>query len=228
MIAVMPQPRMRLTPSEKRMSLLLGRFHSARRPAAGLVPLDLAQRPFEIGDEIRVNPLARRGARDDYIIGPRPPLARQYLGSDRPQPPLCPVAHYRIADLAAGGETNPHTSAAIPIVRLRRGLQNESRPHGSVASGGNTNKIGADLEPYKAVCHASHRARQFGARHGSMAQPKSSGRQALAAFRAPRGQHPAAAWRGHSRTKAMAALADELAGLVSALHGTGSNGDCLG
>jgi len=26
----------------------------------------------------------------------------------------------------------------------------------------------------------------------------------------------------------MAALADELAGLVSALHGTGSNDDCLG
>jgi hypothetical protein len=57
---------------------------------------------------------------------------------------------------------------------------------------------------------------------------KSSGRQALAAFRASRGQHPAAAWRGHSRAEAMAALADELAGLVSALHGTGSNGDCLG
>jgi hypothetical protein len=57
---------------------------------------------------------------------------------------------------------------------------------------------------------------------------KSSGRQALAALRASRGQHAAPAWRGHPRTEAMAALADELAGLVSALHGTGSNDDCLG
>src|SRR5947209_11523268 len=147
MIAVMTQPRMRLTSSEKPSSLLLGRVHSARRPAAGLVPLDLAQRPFEIGDEFRVNPLARSGARDDYISGPRPPLARQHLGSDRTQPPLCPVAHHRVADLTAGGEANPHASAAIPIARLRRGLQNKGRPHGPAASGGNTNKIGADLEP---------------------------------------------------------------------------------
>src|SRR5438067_8320138 len=104
----MPQPRMRLTPSEKRISLLLGHVHSARRAAAGLVPLELAQRPFEIGDEIRVNPLARGGARDDYIIGPRSPLARQYVGRDRPQPPLCPVTHHCIANLAAGGVTNTH------------------------------------------------------------------------------------------------------------------------
>src|SRR2546423_3839354 len=121
MIAVMTQPRMRLTPSAKPISLLLGRDRSAWRPAAHLVPLELAQRPFEIGDEFRVNPLARRGARDDYIIGPRPPLARQHLGCDRPQPPLCPVAHHRVADLAAGGETNPHASAALLIIRLPRG-----------------------------------------------------------------------------------------------------------
>src|SRR5438477_5451 len=55
-----------------------------------------------------------------------------------------------------------------------------------------------------------------------------SGRKALAAFRAPRCQHPAAARRSHSRTKAVAALADEPARLVSALHGTLSNGNCLG
>src|SRR5437764_15472085 len=141
MIAVMPQPRMRPTPPENPISLLLGRDRWARRPAACLVPLDLAQRPFEIGDEFRVNPLARRGARDDYIIGPRPPLARQYLGCDRPQPPLCPVAHHCVADLAAGGEANPHTAAAIVSRRVRRGLQNKSRPHGPAASGGNTDKI---------------------------------------------------------------------------------------
>src|SRR5258705_4106307 len=129
MIAVMPQPRIRLAPSEKPMSLLLGRVHSAPQPAARLVPLELAQRRFEIGDEVRVRPLARRGASDDYIVGPRPPLARQYLGSDRAQPPLFPVAHYRIADLAASGETNPHTSTAILIVRLRRVLLYKHRPH---------------------------------------------------------------------------------------------------
>src|SRR5947207_10999230 len=128
MIAVMPQPRIPLAPSENPISLLLGGAHAARRPAARLVPIELAQRRFEIGDEFRVRPLTRRGARDDYIVGPRPPLARQYLGGDRAQPPLCPVAHYRIADLAAGGETNPHTSAAILMVTLPRGLHNKSQP----------------------------------------------------------------------------------------------------
>ena len=51
-----------------------------------------------------------------------------------------------------------------------------------------------------------------------------SGRQALAALGPPRGEHPAAARGGHARTKAVAALADEPARLVSALHGTFSNG----
>ena len=55
----------------------------------------------------------------------------------------------------------------------------------------------------------------------------SSGRQALAALRAARREHAATARRRHPGTEAMAALADKLAGLVSALHGTGSNGDCL-
>jgi hypothetical protein len=53
------------------------------------------------------------------------------------------------------------------------------------------------------------------------------GRQALAAFRAARGQHPTPAGSGHSRTEAMPTLANKLAGLVSALHGTNSDGNCL-
>src|SRR5438094_8669902 len=108
MIAVMPQPRMRLTPSERPISLLLGRVHSARRPSGRLVPFELAPRPFEIGDEVRVNPLARRGARDDYIIGPQSPLARRHPGRERAQPLPCPVSRVPLADLAAGGDTHPH------------------------------------------------------------------------------------------------------------------------
>jgi hypothetical protein len=68
--------------------------------------------------------------------------------------------------------------------------------------------------------------RQFGTRPGAGAAER-LGRQAFATLCAPRRQHPATARGGHARTKAVAALADELAGLVSALHGTGSKGNCL-
>ena len=190
------------------------------------MPIKLAQGRFKIRDELRVTPLARGGARDDDIIGPRPPLARQHFRGHRSQSSLSAIARHRITDPAAGREPNPH-NAALGTDRLWCGLQNKRRPHGPAASGGNTNKIGAGLEPYKSGCHGSHPARAFGARQDSGTQPKSSGRQALAALRASRRQYAATAGRGHSRTKAMSALADEFAGLVSALHGTGSNGDCL-
>src|SRR5438105_11991975 len=113
----MPQPRMRLAPPAKLISLLLGAAHSAGGPRASLLPIELPQGAFEIGDQFRVRPLARCRARDDYIIHSRPRLMRQYLGCDRAQPPLGAVAHHRIADLAAGGETNPHV-AALMICRL--------------------------------------------------------------------------------------------------------------
>src|SRR5437763_14685898 len=68
--------------------------------------------------------------------------------------------------------------------------------------------------------------RSPGAAPAPQAEPTASGREALAALRAPRRQHPTPAGGGHARTETVTALADELAGLVSALHGTCSYDDC--
>src|SRR5437764_14935113 len=102
---------MRLAPPAKLISLSPRRRSPAGGPRAGLLPIELPQGPFEIGDQFRVGPLARRRARDDYKIRSRPRLARQYLGCNGAQPPLRAVTHHRVADLAAGGETNPHGAA---------------------------------------------------------------------------------------------------------------------
>jgi hypothetical protein len=50
-----------------------------------------------------------------------------------------------------------------------------------------------------------------------------SGGKALAALGTPRRYYAAAGCGRHPRAKAMTALAYEVAGLVSALHGTGSH-----
>jgi hypothetical protein len=52
-----------------------------------------------------------------------------------------------------------------------------------------------------------------------------SRRQALAALCATRRQNSSAADSGHPRPKSVATLANEVAGLVSAFHGTGSDSD---
>src|SRR5437764_55417 len=83
------------------------------------------------------------------------------LRGDCAQPPFCAIAYHRVADLAACRKTDPDTRAARILSRLRRGLHNKGRPHGSAASGGNTEKIGAVLEPCKVGCHASRRSRQL-------------------------------------------------------------------
>jgi hypothetical protein len=49
-----------------------------------------------------------------------------------------------------------------------------------------------------------------------------SGGELLAAARAPRRDDPAAAHRAHASPKTMPALADELARLIGAFHGTNS------
>jgi hypothetical protein len=121
------------------------------------MPIDLAQCRFKIGDERRVGTLAGRGAGDDHVIRSRPALARQYCGGDRPQPPLCPVADHRIADLAARGEADPDRLAAICFNRPRRRLQDKAGPYCPATSCGDTKKIGACLEPCKAGCRARHR-----------------------------------------------------------------------
>ena len=69
-----------------------------------------------------------------------------------------------------------------------------------------------------------HRRRRMGGRKGQrgrreQAGPSGSGGELLAAAGAARVQDLAAADRRHPRAEAMAALADELAGLIGSLHG---------
>jgi hypothetical protein len=55
-----------------------------------------------------------------------------------------------------------------------------------------------------------------------MMQDRKSGRQALAALAATVGDHAAAANGGHASAETMTAGANQLAGLISTLHGTNS------
>src|SRR5437762_13940619 len=100
----MPQPRTRLAPPATLISLLLGAAHSSGGPRAGLLPIELPQRPFEIGDQFRVGPLAPCRARHDYIIHSQPRFIRPYPGCHRPQTPPGAVSPPRVAHLAGGRE----------------------------------------------------------------------------------------------------------------------------
>jgi hypothetical protein len=192
---------------------------------------DLAQRRFEIDHEIRIRPIAGRGPSDDDVIGTRLSAARQHLGGNRTQSPLGPIANHRITDLSACGKADPYRLTTISLGRTAYGLQDEPRSHSPAAFGGNTKKIGSVLQPYKAARHQyPHRGKRarFLPRAGHrVGAAEASGGETLAALRAARRQHPATARGRHSRTKAVATLADELARLVSALHGAGSNEYCL-
>src|ERR1700726_2606449 len=104
---------MRPAPLRQPISFLLAPSSSAGWAASSLMPIELAQCRFKIGDERRIGSLAGRGAGDDHVIRSRPALARQYCGGHRPQPPFGAVADHRIADLAARTEADPHRLAAI-------------------------------------------------------------------------------------------------------------------
>jgi len=77
-------------------------------------------------------------------------------------------------------------------------------------------KIGADLQGYKSAAHRNQGDRVM------RVEIARSGGQPLAALCPSRRQHPAPGRSCHACPEAVAALANEVAGLVSALHGTGS------
>src|SRR5260370_26760885 len=118
----MPTPKMRPAPLRQPISLLLARSTSAGWAASSLMPIELAQCRFEIGDELRVGSLAGSAAGDDHVIGSRLAPARQHFGCGHPQPPLCPVTDHPIADLAARCEADPYPLAAVCFHPPRRRL----------------------------------------------------------------------------------------------------------
>jgi hypothetical protein len=159
----------------KRISSLL----DATRSVFARASIDLAQRRFEIGDEFRIRPIAGHRPGDNDVIDPRPSAARQHLAGNRAQSALRAIADHRVADLSARGETNPYRVAAVILGRPRRGLQNETWSHRPTAPGGDMNKIGAGLEPYKAARHRYPRSgksvRLYRAPGTAPVRPKTSG-----------------------------------------------------
>src|SRR5438105_5180223 len=113
MITAIPNAKNRLTPLRKPISLLLAPSGSAGWAACSLMPIELAQCRFEIGDQLPIGSLAGSAAGDDHIIGSRPALVRQHFSRGRPQPPLGPVAGDGVAHPAARGEADPHRRSAI-------------------------------------------------------------------------------------------------------------------
>ena len=194
------------------MSLLLG-----AQPTLSLAVVDSAQRRFEIGDESLVRPVDRGRARNQHIIGPRPSVTRQDRSRGTPQPPFGTVAGYSVADLPACSEPHTHSCTAARLRWPQRGLQDKTRRCRSAASGSDTQEIGAGLERYKPA------ARRIRGRQGSeLAKVSGSRGETLAALCPPGRQHPTAGDGRHACPEPVATLANEIAGLVSALHDTGS------
>ena len=187
------------------------RRSAARRARPGAAPRrDRRQVPHKAA---RPSPRAR-SARNPFPA----PLIRQNLRRGGAQPAFRPIAHHRIADLAAGGEPDPHAGAARRIRRPRRGLQDQTGHDRFAAIRRDPQEIGPDLERCKSAGHEIPGCR------GRASRIAGSGGQPLAALCPARGHHAAAGDGRHPRAKPVTALANEFAGLVSALHGTGS--DC--
>ncbi len=98
-------------------------------------------------------------------------------------------------------------AAELPFVVLAAAAAPGTRPNGSSARA--AHRLAASLP---LPCWTQFRSRP-------------SGGELLAAVRAPRRDDPAAADRAHASPKTMPALADELARLIGAFHGTNSKDD---
>jgi hypothetical protein len=85
-----------------------------------------------------------------------------------------------------------------------RGLQNQAGRRPFASGGGDSQKFRASLQPPDGFPH------------------EDLGGQLLAALTAAIGDHAAAANGGHTSAEAMTTGANQLAGLISTLHGTNS------
>jgi hypothetical protein len=111
--------------------------------------IDPAQGRFEIGDKGVIRPVDRARTRDKHIIGSRLSLTQQGRRRRAAQPPLRPVAGYRVADLSACGEPDANQRGTPRSLRPPRGLQDQTGRNRPAAGGSDTQEIGAGLERYK-------------------------------------------------------------------------------
>ena len=131
---------------------------------------------------------------------------RQDFGCRRSQPPFRAVADNRTTDPSARGEADPQDRSLRAALGPRCCLQNQARHHGLATAGGDAEKITPALESFQ------YRRQKFdGVAEASSGEP-------LAALGPTRREDPATGRGRHSRPKTMAALANDLAGLVSAFH----------
>jgi hypothetical protein len=181
------------------------------------VQADSAEGRIEIGDESLIRPVNRGRARNQDIIRSRLSLTQQDRGGNAAQTPLRTVASYGVADPPARGEPYPYDLAVIRTLRPPRGLQHEARSGRMATASRDTQKIGANLQSYKSAAH-----RNRGGQEVRRTEMAGLGGQTLTALRPPCRQHPTPSRSCHTCPEAMAALANEFARLVSALHGAGS------
>jgi hypothetical protein len=139
---------------------------------------------------------------------------RRYDASrNRAHPALRAVADDGIAHFSARGEADPYPSVARTSFGLRCGLHQQARPRGPLSGTCDPEKIGAALQRFEPS------AQEFNADRATRA----SRRQTLAALRTARRQNPPARYRRHPRSKPVTAFANQVAGLISTLHGWNSD-----
>jgi hypothetical protein len=169
---------------------------------------------LEIGNEGRKGPLGRARPSDQHVVSPWPPVMGQDAGRGFAQPSLRAVASHGITDFSARREPNPHARSAGATARLRCCLQNQTRSGRPATGSSHPKEIGPHL---KLLEPSGHRV------SANCERPGVSRGQTLATFCPARRQNPAACHGCHPRPEPVATLANELARLVSALHGTDSD-----
>jgi hypothetical protein len=162
-----------------------------------------------------MGPHGGAGAGDQHVIGSRLALPRHDRSRQSSQPPFCTIASNGITDLSTRGEPHSHQRVAARCVGPPRSLEDQALCYRPAAGGCNAQKICAGLERYKPAVHRN----SGGVDCCRIARSR---RQAFAALCPPRSQHPAPAHRRHARAKAVTAFPNEVAGLVSPLHGSDS------
>ena len=133
---------------------------------------------------------------------------REDLSCRSAHAPFRAVARHRIADLSARGKSDARPACRCP--RLRCGLQHQTWCR-YLAARGDAKKIAPQFQRFEP-------GRQEVLIAGEAVRKIRSRRQALAALCTARRQNPTAGCGRHSPPETVAALANELAGLVRAFH----------